>query len=331
MLEVNRLSRSYANQVVVDDVSFSVNKGEVVGLLGHNGAGKTTIMKMLSGYLEPDRGQIFINGIDLSQDPILIQHNLGYLPENLPVYPEMTVVDYLDYAADLKGLRKNKKRFEIKNAIKATDLGDRLTDTILTLSRGYKQRVGVAQAILGNPKLLILDEPTNGLDPTQTEHMRCLIRDIAKDATVLLSTHIMQEVDAVCDRVFILNQGSLAVDARLDELRQSNTLQLVTSMPENKAKDLMSIDGVQAIHFIPGSIDDAASPFEHSYRITLDNSDQVKTTCAALSRHITKANFDLYSLQSERGDLETVFRQVSDAHSAADSSRRKLEEVSHAA
>lgn len=331
MLEVNRLSRSYGNQIVVDDVSFSVSKGEVVGLLGHNGAGKTTIMKMLSGYLEPDQGKISINGIDLSRDPDSIQQNLGYLPENLPVYSEMTVADYLDYAATLKGLRNNRKRSEIKSAIKSTDIGDRLTDAIFTLSRGYKQRVGVAQALLGSPKLLILDEPTNGLDPTQTEHMRRLILEVAKDATVLLSTHIMQEVDAVCDRVFILNQGRLAVDARLSELRQSNTVQLLTSMPEDRAKDLIKIEGVRELQFIQHSVNEPASPFEHSFRITLASPDRVKAVCAALSSQITKANYDLYRLQPEHGDLETVFRQVSDPHSTAPASKRHLKEVSHAA
>ena len=165
MLMVNGLSRSYDDFVAVNNVSFNINKGEIVGLLGHNGAGKTTVMKVLSGYLEPNQGQITINNTDISINPLYVQKYLGYLPENLPIYPEMSVADYLNYAAILKGLESSKVSSEIHRVIRATDLGSKLLDPIATLSRGYRQRVGVAQAILGEPKLLILDEPTNGLDP----------------------------------------------------------------------------------------------------------------------------------------------------------------------
>ena len=229
MLNVSQLRRCYSDFVAADNVSFSVNKGDIVGLLGHNGAGKTTIMKMLSGYLEPDNGSVSVDGIDLGTEPKQVQKHLGYLPENLPVYPEMTVADYLDYAADLKGLGEAKTA-EIKRVVRATDIGNKLLAPIATLSRGYKQRVGVAQAILGKPKLLILDEPTNGLDPEQTQLMRELIREIAQEATVILSTHIMQEVDALCNRVLILRAGQLVVDSTLDDLRQSNHLLVSTSM-----------------------------------------------------------------------------------------------------
>jgi ABC-2 type transport system ATP-binding protein len=179
MLRIEHLTRTYGNFIAVDDVSFSIKKGEIVGLLGHNGAGKTTIMKMISGYLEPNNGRIEINGLDINEEREAVQKQLGYLPETLPVYPEMSVADYLDYAASLKGLRDNIARHEIRRVIQATDISDKLLSPIATLSRGYKQRVGVAQAILGEPNLLILDEPTNGLDPTQTQHMRELIRQIA--------------------------------------------------------------------------------------------------------------------------------------------------------
>ena len=168
MLEVDQLTRNYGTFVAVDHVSFSIQKGEIVGLLGHNGAGKTTIMKMLSGFLEPDQGSVMIDGVDLQNETKPLQQRLGYLPENLPLYPEMTVVDYLDYAADLKGLSPEVKAVEIRRAVQATEIASKAMAPIATLSRGFKQRVGVAQAILGKPNLLILDEPTNGLDPTQT-------------------------------------------------------------------------------------------------------------------------------------------------------------------
>ncbi|MDH3379105.1 MAG: ABC transporter ATP-binding protein [Gammaproteobacteria bacterium] len=332
MLEVRKLSRSYDGFVAVDDVTFNIGKGEIVGLLGHNGAGKTTIMKMLSGYLEPDQGQITIDGTDLSVDPKKVQQCLGYLPENLPIYPEMSVADYLDYAADLKGLSNDLKRAEIKRVIEATDLGVKLVDPIGTLSRGYKQRVGVAQAILGKPKLLILDEATTGLDPTQTEHMRELIRDIAKEATVILSTHIMQEVDALCDRVLILSRGCLAIDARLDELRQSNRLLITTSMPEDKAMVLLSINGLEHLE----AIDDTAGrrvevPAMPRYRLTVTGTSMVTPVSAVIAREIIHEGFELYGLQSEHRDLETLFREVSDAHGVPSRTGNEQREVSHAA
>src|SRR5690606_18308326 len=182
-----------------------------------NGAGKTTVMKMISGYLEPSAGQIFFEGKLLADHLKNLQKKIGYLPESLPVYPEMSVGEYLDYAAELKGIRGLEKQQEIKRVVKATDIAAKLIAPIATLSRGYKQRVGVAQALLGKPSLLILDEPTNGLDPQQTLQMRELIRTIAKEATVILSTHIMQEVDAICDRVLMMRGGKLVIDAKLSE------------------------------------------------------------------------------------------------------------------
>ena len=229
MIEVHSLNRLYGSTVAVEDVSFQIDNNEIVGLLGHNGAGKTTIMRMLSGYLEPSGGAISIDGLDLAGNSHRLQQQLGYLPENLPVYPDMMVADYLEYAATVKGIAKAERLQAVRRAIVATDLNQRALDTVATLSRGLRQRVGVAQAILGKPRLLILDEPTNGLDPGQTEHMRGLIRKLARQATVILSTHIMQEVDAVCDRVLVLRQGRLALDQRLDQLHHSRTLMLRTS------------------------------------------------------------------------------------------------------
>ncbi|WP_444997235.1 ABC transporter ATP-binding protein [Aliikangiella sp. IMCC44359] len=306
MLEVNQLTRLYGEFKAVDGVSFNIGKGEIVGLLGHNGAGKTTIMKMLSGYLEPSNGNIKINNIDIADAPKKIQQQLGYLPENLPVYPEMTVADYLDYAADLKGLSGTAKTSELKRAIKATELEIKLLAPIATLSRGYKQRVGVAQAILGQPKLLILDEPTNGLDPTQTEHMRQLIKEIAKDATVILSTHIMQEVDAICDRAIIIRNGQIAKDAKLDELRQTNSLISSTSLalPEMK-KLLLSISGIESIEELPTDLNHV-----FNYRIQLTQTSNALILSSTIVKQVIQSNAELYSIHQEQIDLETLFRQV---------------------
>jgi ABC-2 type transport system ATP-binding protein len=248
MLVVKQLTRSYRDVSAVNNVSFVIKKGEIVGLLGHNGAGKTTIMKMLSGFIESNDGSIEINGVDLKNDPKKAQKNIGYLSENLPVYPEMLVADYLDYVCEIKGIDKSNKISEIKRVIQATDIESKILSQISTLSRGYKQRVGIAQAILGKPKLLILDEPTNGLDPKQTSLVRELIRGLSKNATIILSTHIMQEVDAICSRALILRDGELVVDAELDELKKTNILNLSTSLgQESLSSALVQLSNLSSI------------------------------------------------------------------------------------
>ncbi|ODS22465.1 multidrug ABC transporter ATP-binding protein [Candidatus Endobugula sertula] len=320
MLQVNQLTRRYGDIKAVNNVSFLMKKGEIVGLLGHNGAGKTTIMKMVSGFLEPNQGSIHVDSIALIDEPKKVQLRLGYLPENLPVYPEMVVADYLDYAAALKGLKGDNKRAEIKRAVTETDISTKLLAPISTLSRGYKQRVGVAQAILGRPKLLILDEPTNGLDPEQTQHMRRLIRDIAKDATVILSTHIMQEVSALCSRVLILKSGQLAVDSTLDALRQSQYLIVNTSLPVKQSDNLKVINGVQSITLISDSQDDIS----FQYRIALQKNVNSNESSALLAKYIIDSGESLYQLHVEQRDLETLFREVNEGSYLQ-------EEVSHAA
>lgn len=306
MLEVNQLSRKYDSFLAVDNVSFTIGKGEIVGLLGHNGAGKTTIMKMISGYLEANTGSVQVDGIDLQSDPKEVQNHLGYLPENLPVYPEMTVADYLDFAADLKGLKDNAKTSEIQRVITATDISVKLLAPIATLSRGFKQRVGVAQAILGRPKLLILDEPTNGLDPEQTQHMRDLIKDVAKDATVILSTHIMQEVEALCSRVLMLHGGRLALDEELETIRQSNHLLLETSLNKEEIEAISKISGVEHIETltIGGEV--------NKYRIRFSAEVSPKALSALVAQAVADQKASLYLLHPELRDLETLFKEVNE-------------------
>lgn len=297
MIDVKNLSRAYGEFLAVDKVSFDISGGEIVGLLGHNGAGKTTIMKMLSGYLEPSGGSISIDGINLETNPRDVQGRLGYLPENLPVYPDMTVADYLDYAATLKGLAGAGLNEAVRKAIGDTELEGKLLDPIATLSRGYRQRVGVAQALLGAPRVLILDEPTNGLDPTQTQHMRDLIKGLSKSATVILSTHIMQEVDAICDRVLILRSGKLVLDQRLAELRDTGYLLLRTDLDVDRVRELLP----QA----------AITGQEGQLRIALDTGSDADSLAAEVARTIAAAGGAIYRLSPESRDLETVFREVS--------------------
>ena len=187
MIDVTDLSRCYGNCIAVDQVSFRIGRGEIVGLLGHNGAGKSTIMKMLTGFLEPNSGEIRIAGEKLSANRKRAQARIGYLPENCPLYPEMSVIDFLDYSAALRGLGENERAEAIRHAIRQTGLEAKAMDLIATLSRGYRQRTGVAQALLHQPEILILDEPTNGLDPGQIKHMRALIRGLGQNATVIVS------------------------------------------------------------------------------------------------------------------------------------------------
>lgn len=303
MLTVSQLKRAYGDFVAADAVSFSIAKGEIVGLLGHNGAGKTTVMKMLSGYLEPSAGEIVLDGQSLARHLKTLQQKIGYLPENLPVYHEMSVADYLDYAAELKGLRGVEKQREVKRVIQATDIANKLLASINTLSRGYKQRVGVAQALLGKPALLILDEPTNGLDPQQTQQMRELIREIAKDATVILSTHIMQEVDALCDRVLMMRAGRLVIDAKLAELRLSRSLLVKTNASADNAIELLNaLPNVHQVNLVEQN--------PTTLRLHVHDDVDLQNLCAAVAKTIIHSDADLYQLTAETRDLETLFREV---------------------
>ncbi len=306
MIEVESLTRYYGATAAVNQVSFAIEERQIVGLLGHNGAGKTTVMKMLSGYLEPSSGRAHIGGLDLQNNAREIQRRLGYLPENLPVYPEMTIADYLDYAAHLKGLRGEAKQRAIRHSVDATELGGRYLDPIGQLSRGFKQRVGVAQAILGEPELLILDEPGNGLDPEQNEHMRALIRELAGRATVILSTHIMQEVDALCDRVLVLSSGALSLDASMEALRDSRHLLLSCSD---------DVDGLrQVLERMPqiASIETQATADDTQLclRLALHEGTAMDTAAGNISRAVIEAGARLYRLAPEQRELEQIFREA---------------------
>lgn len=332
MLTVSKLKRAYGDFIAADAVNFSIAKGEIVGLLGHNGAGKTTVMKMLSGYLEPSEGQIFFEGKQLADHLKTLQQKIGYLPESLPVYPELSVAEYLNYAAELKGLRGLDKQQEIKRVVNATDIAAKILAPIATLSRGYKQRVGVAQALLGKPSLLILDEPTNGLDPQQTLQMRELIRAIARDATVILSTHIMQEVDALCDRVLMMRAGRLVMDEKLTELRISRSL-LLSANParEELQKILGMVTGVKTVDVLDGQQGETRA------RVHLGEAGDVKTISAAIAKALVNNGADIYQLQPETRDLESLFREVNsdlpfdNLHMKNNPSNKKKEPFNHAA
>ncbi len=307
MINVDNVTRRYGDFVAVDQVSFEIDQGEIVGLLGHNGAGKTTIMKMLTGFLEPTSGSITVDGLNIETDLLKIQGKIGYLPENCPVYPEMTVIDYLDYAAALHGISSRERPGRIRSAIDRTDLVDKAMQPIATLSRGYRQRIGVAQAILHNPEILILDEPTNGLDPTQILQMRQLIHNLAASATVIISTHILQEVQAVCNRVLIIRNGAKALDARLDELQADVKLFLcIDAEPDRAAGPLTTLAGVDRV-----DLSGSENSHTHGYTITPQKETDRYALSAQIAQMVMEQGWQLYELRPEIRDLETIFGQIS--------------------
>ncbi|MCM3271363.1 ABC transporter ATP-binding protein [Paenibacillus elgii] len=222
MLEVKQVSKLYENQRGVRHIDFAMSRGEIVGFLGPNGAGKTTTMRMITGYLNPTHGTITIDGLSMADHPKKARQKIGYLPETPPLYPEMSVRAYLQFIADLRGIPVREQKQRIGGVIERLGLEGRERQIIRSLSKGYKQRIGLAQAILHNPDLLVLDEPTSGLDPKQIIEIRQLIRELGENHTVLLSTHILPEINTLCNRVLIINQGSIVLDGQPDQL--ANTM-----------------------------------------------------------------------------------------------------------
>ncbi len=248
MVRLTNLTRKYGDTVAVRDVSVEIARGEIVGLLGHNGAGKTTVMKMLTGFVEPTSGTASIDGLDVVDQRTLAQEKLGYLPENAPMYAEMLVHEYLRMMADLRGVSRDEQDAAVWNAARQTGLSEHLEHPIDALSKGFRQRVGIAQAIVHDPDVLVLDEPTNGLDPLQIQSIRDLITGLGKRTTVILSTHILQEVEAVCERVLVMIDGTLAADERLSDLLRSDTVRLVVSGIDGAATSLLgAVEGVVSV------------------------------------------------------------------------------------
>lgn len=248
MIDVKNLTKRYPGHLAVDDITFQVQEGEVVGFLGPNGAGKTTTMRILTGYLPPTGGEIRIGGKDVTRESLAVRRNIGYLPENCPLYPEMRVNEYLRFRARIKGVPRRKQRNRVEDVKDLCGLSAMGRRVIGHLSKGFRQRVGFADALVNRPALLILDEPTIGLDPNQIREMRHLIRDLAQEHTILLSTHILSEVEATCDRVLILHQGRLAA---------SDTPANLAEVLTGRNRVVAEIQGlrsevVQAVHGLEG-------------------------------------------------------------------------------
>ena len=301
MIQIKDLSKSYGTVKALQGVSFEVAAGEIVGLLGPNGAGKTTIIKTLTGYLQPDCGTVSVGGFDILTQTSEVQSQIGYLPESAPLYPELTVQDYLQMMANLREIPEVEQIAAISDAVYSVGLEDYLTRPIGHLSKGYRQRVGLAQAILHKPKLLILDEPTVGLDPTQIVEIRHLIKRLSKHSTILFSTHILAEVEAVCDRVLILMNGQIREDSKLEDLAVSNHLLL--ELAENpkgiveKIKSLKNVGNVELVAQTPHAV----------YHIENVGDPDLSV---ALFKLAAQESWPVRELRHEVRNLETVFNEL---------------------
>lgn len=303
MIQVENLTKSYGSVQALKSVSFSIQPGEIVGLLGPNGAGKTTTIKILTGYLHPDAGTVTVNDLDILTHTQEVQAQIGYLPENTPLYRDLSVQGYLKLMAGLRGIPQEQQTALIAEAIAVTGLADHRARLIGHLSKGLRQRVGLAQAILHNPRFLILDEPTVGLDPTQTVEIRHLIRRLASQSTVLFSSHILSEVEAVCDRVIILFNGEIKADAQLNELSATNNAILVLQQSVNGIeKKLARLDGVNGVEAFRGADGWPA------YRIA--SADDI---CPAIYDLARREDWPLRELRRDVVTLETVFNRLATA------------------
>ena len=300
MISVSNLSRSYGSTLAVDKVSFEITNGEVVGLLGHNGAGKTTIMKMITGFIEPSSGSVEVDGLVLGENTVGIQKKIGYLPENCPVWPEMRVTDYLIYQAKLHLVEEAMIGSLVSEAIEKTRLTEKATARIDTLSRGYRQRVGVAQALLHKPDILILDEPTNGLDPNQILQMRELIKELAKSSTVIVSTHVLQEVQAICERVLIMRGGQLVLDSKIKDLQSENKIIFNFQPSESDVTTMLSESPLVK------KVEEVQNSETTSLRVEVQ-----KAEIPSLVRSLVSAGANIESIMPEKRTLETVFAEVS--------------------
>jgi ABC-2 type transport system ATP-binding protein len=308
MIQVEGLTKYYDDFCAVDRIDFAIQKGEIIGLLGPNGAGKTTTLRMLTGYFKPTAGQVKIKDFDIQEDILAIKQLIGYLPESAPLYPGMLVYDYLDYVASIRKLTGDAKAERLRRLVGLCGLQGIMHKTIGELSKGLKQRVGLAHAMMSDPEILVLDEPTSGLDPNQIVEIRDIIREIGREKTVILSTHILSEAEATCDRIVIIHQGRIVADDRTENLKQSGShtrrihLALQNADPEDAIAALNTIDGITA----------AASPAPDTNGIlgltlTCRGTDDPRPAVYAA---IKATDWILVEFVQQTKNLETIFREL---------------------
>jgi ABC-2 type transport system ATP-binding protein len=297
-IEIKKLLKEYGAQKAVNEISFTVQQGEIVGFLGPNGAGKSTTMKIITGYLTPTNGEAYVCGINVATDPLAVKKKIGYLPELNALYYDMYVKEYLGFVADVHAI--GNKKIAVEDVIKTVGLSSEAGKKIGQLSKGYKQRVGLAAAIIHQPAVLILDEPTSGLDPNQIIEIRNVIKEQGKNKTVLFSSHILQEVEAICDRVIIINKGTIVADDKLTNLQQAPTDEQFVSISfkEPVAISLLqTMTGISKINSITSS----------SFTIICKQAEPIKKQLLQLA---VANNLNIVSLQSENQSLETIFKAL---------------------
>jgi ABC-2 type transport system ATP-binding protein len=298
-LTVQNLTKIYGTQKAVDNISFHVDKGEILGFLGPNGAGKSTTMKIATGYLTATSGTVLVEGFDIGNNPLEVKRIIGYLPEHNPLYLDLYVHEYLLFVGKLYGLDSKGLRDQVKKMIALCGLEQEQNKKIEALSKGYRQRVGLAQALLHNPKVLILDEPTSGLDPNQILEIRKMIREISKDKTVIFSTHILQEVQALCDRVVVINKGQIVADDRLENLMQAHAKSVIVVEFDKR----VSIDTLRTIK----GVDRVEEIDPQKFKIIPRKGMEVR---AEIFRFATEQNLSLVGLRQEENSLEGIFREL---------------------
>ena len=308
MLEIENLTKRYGQHTVVDDLSFRCAAGEVLGFLGPNGAGKSTTMKMVTGFVPPSAGRVSVCGLDIDQASLEARRCIGYLPEGAPCYPEMTPSSFLEFIADIRGLTPAERKTRLDSVIEALHLGPVLNQSIDTLSKGFKRRVGLAQAILHDPKVLILDEPTDGLDPNQKHEVRELIRSMATNKLIVLSTHILEEVEAVCTRAIIIANGSILADDTPEQLarrsRSHNAVRLCVGA--NESFDQVQAALVQLVSVDSVEVDRGSRTITALARTETRDGETWQEVFDLISRQ----NWDITGLQLEVGQLDQVFREI---------------------
>lgn len=314
MIKTDGLTKHYGRHTVVDDLSFSCQAGEVLGFLGPNGAGKSTTMKMVTGFVAPSAGSAEVCGHDIATDGLAARQKIGYLPEGAPCYAEMTPGTFLDFIADIRGLEGDNRKARLAEAIERLHLGPVLEQSIETLSKGFKRRVGLAQAILHDPEVLILDEPTDGLDPNQKHEVRELIRSMSADKLIVISTHILEEVEAVCSRAIIIANGKILADdtphALASRSRYHNAVRLAVG-------DGTSLDEVVAAVENLDSVKTSESDRDHGHVIAIARDDaRDMQTWQEVAGLVQEKNWAIESLQLEAGRLDEVFRQITQGETA---------------
>jgi ABC-2 type transport system ATP-binding protein len=306
MIEVSHVSRNFGDFRAVNDVSFSIPTGQIVGLLGPNGAGKTTTMRMITGFLAPTSGKITIDGIDVCENPVEAKKKIGYMPESAPLYGEMIVEDYLVYIANIYGQNPAEK---VPALCAECGLKEVMSKNISELSRGNRQRVALAHALMNDPEILILDEPTSGLDPNQVEDVRAIIREIGKTRTVIVSTHILSEVETICSRAIIISGGKLVADSSIEELKNSigtsSTVYVSLGGDGAKAAELAkSVTGVSAVS--TNSLEDSLTELV----VSVNGDAEIRP---ALIKKLVEGGFDIYSAALSQNSLENVFHTLTEA------------------